>query len=141
MGAARLRLELEQPREKQAELEEVHGGVASGLTGVLGSRGLGQAGLLWLQRGFWAKDGERLPSSFPLMRNASIAARGSLLEACPLLCDAGPRALEEAIPNQGKCPTCGCPERSSLALGPWGPGRSGCCANRLTPLPSPPAIP
>lgn len=64
---ARQRLELEQlTREKQAELEEVHGRWASGLTGVLGSRGLGKAGrTLWLQRGFWAKDGERLHSLLP----------------------------------------------------------------------------
>ena len=69
----------------------------------------------------------------------SAAARGSLLEArLSSLCDAGPRAWEEAgHPKPGQVPHLWV-SREELP-GPWplGTGWSGCCANRLTPS-SPP---
>uniref|UniRef100_A0A4W2FV22 Centrosomal protein 131 n=1 Tax=Bos indicus x Bos taurus TaxID=30522 RepID=A0A4W2FV22_BOBOX len=128
---ARQRLELEQlTREKQAELEEVHGRWAPGLTGVLGSTGLGKADrTLWLQRGCWAKDGERLRSLLPADAECVHQPQPGapcLRLGCPLCVMLAPGpGRKPAIPNQGRCPTCGCPERSSLALGPLGPGGVG----------------
>ena len=128
---AHQRLELEQlTREKQAELEEVHGRWAPGLTGVLGSTGLGKAGrTLWLQRGCWAKDGERLHSLLPADAECVHQPQPGapcLRLGCPLCVMLAPGpGRKPAIPNQGRCPTYGCPERSSLALGPLGLGGVG----------------
>lgn len=56
--------------------------------------------------------------SFPLMWNASVShSRGSLLEArLSSLCDAGPRAWEEARPSQTRA---GAPHMGVQRGAPW----------------------